>query len=202
MAITGLDPRYLREELRRHPVIAVLFGPDGAPAFVQSDSRFCLLANIELRRVPRIVRVLQERDRHVILNLDAIPGLAQDRAGIDFLKEVGVGAVVTTRGSLVSRIRSAGLFAVQKVFITDRSNLPRAVDSVRNAQPDLVQLMPGPMIEHLDADTRRAFGPFIASGFVAERDHIVHALRHGAIGVSSQTQALWHRANLTKGNPA
>ena len=38
MAITGLDPRYLREELRRHPVIAVLFGPDVALMWRRSSA--------------------------------------------------------------------------------------------------------------------------------------------------------------------
>ncbi len=199
MATMGMSPRFLHEELREHPVVAVLYGPEGLPAFLEADARVCLLANIELRRVPRIVRVLREHQREVILNLDAIVGLAQDRAGVEFLKEVGVGAVVTTRGSLVSRIRSLGLFAVQKVFVTDRSNLPRALDSVRNAQPDLVQLMPAPMLDHLDAETRKAFSPFLASGFIGGRDGVISALRNGAVGVSSQTQALWRRQNLNLG---
>lgn len=199
MAITGMDPSLLHEELRAHPVIAVLYGPDSIPNFLRADARVCLLANIELRRVPGIVRALRENRRQVILNLDTIAGLAQDRAGVAFLKDVGVGAVVTTRGSLVSRIKSLGLFAVQKVFVTDRSNLPRALESVRNAQPDLVQLMPAPMLGHLDAEARQVFAPFIASGFIDGRDGVAAALRNGAVGVSSQTQALWHRKNLIQG---
>lgn len=185
-----------REAMANHPVVATVFGPENLPAFLQSDTPICILANLELRRVPKVVKAIREHGRHVIVNVDAIGGLAQDRAGVEFLHDVGVTAVVTTRGSLIPRIKSVGLMAMQKLFITDRSNLPRAVDSVRNAKPHAVQLMPSPMLPYIDRDVRRLFEPFITGGFVVDSSSIRAALTHGAIGVSTQTTALWLKQGL------
>ncbi len=194
-----MNVEQLKEAMADHPIAAVIYGPESLPVFLQADARVCFLANLELRRVPAVVRAIREHRRHVIVNVDAISGLAQDRAGVEFLKDVGVTAVVTTRGSLVPRIRSLGLMAMQKVFITDRSNLPRTIESVQNAQPDAVQLMPAPILAHIDPDVRRLFEPFITGGFVVDAAAVRSARRHGAIGVTTQTTALWFKQGRRTG---
>lgn len=134
----------LQEAVRRQPVIGVLYGVDSLPALLASDCRAPVVANIDLLLLPKALEVLTQQGIFSIVNIDSIPGLAQDRGGVDYLQALGAAGVVSTRGSLMQRIQHARLLAMQKVFVTDRSNLPRALDSVRASHPDLVQVMPGP----------------------------------------------------------
>lgn len=166
----------LQEAVRRQPVIGVLYGVDSLPALLASDCRATVVANIDLLLLPKALEVLTQQGIFSIVNIDSIPGLAQDRGGVDYLQALGAAGVVSTRGSLMQRIQHARLLAMQKVFVTDRSNLPRALDSVRASHPDLVQVMPGPVVPRIEPEDLRVFEPFIVSGFVTDEADVRDAL--------------------------
>ncbi|OYO01535.1 transcriptional regulator [Enemella evansiae] len=188
-SVSGLAQ--LQQAVRQHPVIGVLYGVDSLPALLGSDCRAAVVANIDLLLLPKALEVLTQQGILSIVNIDSIPGLAQDRGGVDYLQALGAVGVVSTRGSLMQRIQHAKLLAMQKVFVTDRSNLPRALDSVRTSHPDLVQVMPGPVVPRIDPEDLRVFEPFIVSGFVTDENDVRAALTAGAIGVTSHSTELW-----------
>lgn len=182
-----------QESATHHPVAAVVYGTERLAECKSADSLFVLIASIELASLRAVVQALQGYGKSVIVNIDACPGLAQDRAGLDYLVKLGVDAMVSTRGHLMAQATSRGLMAIQKVFITDRSNMPRVLQGVASSRPTLVQAMPVPVLPKLSAADRVALSPFMASGFVADGDDVRMALINGAIAVSSSTVELWYR---------
>lgn len=179
--------------LHRLPVVASLYGTADVSAFLESRAEFAIVANIEITQLRPLVALLLEHGKVPLINVDATPGLAHDRGALAFVSWVGAVGIISTRGTIASAARSANLLAVQKVFVTDRSNLPRIQGGIAQHRPDLVQLMPAPILPHLEPRDVQAFKPFIAAGFVTSEEEVDQALRHGAVGICSSDVTLWNR---------
>jgi len=177
--------------LTRHPVIATLYGSEQVEPFLGSVAEVAIVANVELRRLQRVVATLTKADKVVIVNIDSCEGLSQDKGGVEFLADIGVTSLVSTRVATIQRANRAGLFTMQKVFVTDRSTWPRSIKAIEQSDPNLVQLMPAPMLPHISPQERRALPPIVASGFVCNQGDIRRAMEHDAVAVSTSDSRLW-----------
>ncbi|SOT42506.1 glycerol-3-phosphate responsive antiterminator [Burkholderia cenocepacia] len=182
----------LGARLARHPVIATLYGVEQADSFVDSAAEVGIVANVDLRRLQAVVAALARAGKFVIVNIDSCDGLSQDKGGVEYLADIGVASVVSTRVATIQRANRAGLITMQKVFVTDRSTWPRSVKAIEQSDPNLVQLMPAPMLAHLSEADRQALPPIVASGFVGNADDVRSAQRHGAVAVSTSDSAWWN----------
>ncbi|MGW4770960.1 glycerol-3-phosphate responsive antiterminator [Nocardia sp. NPDC004278] len=180
--------------LTRNPVIAAVFGAESVPAFLRSECRVNILAHVALHELAGLVRALSEAGRFTFVNADACSGLGQDRGAVEYLQSIGAPGVVSTKGALIQRTTAAGMVTMQKVFVTDRSNLPRAINSVRQNRPHLVQAMPWPVLSHLRPPEIEGLSPFVAAGFVRSTADVSTALREGARAVSTSAESLWDAA--------
>lgn len=184
--------RSLGGRLTRHPVIATLYGPDEIDCFVQSTAEVAIVANVDLRKLHRVVAALTKADKYVIVNIDSCDGLSQDKGGVEYLADIGVTSLVSTRVATIQRGNRAGLVTMQKVFVTDRSTWPRSVKALEQSDPNLVQLMPAPMLARLSAQDRKALPPIVASGFVCNEADVLAILGGGAVAVSTSDTELWN----------
>ncbi|PZX21979.1 Transcriptional regulator GlpP family [Cupriavidus taiwanensis] len=183
--------RSLGARLTRHPVIGTLYGVDQIDAILESVAEVCIVANVELRKLQRVIATLAGAGKYVIVNIDSCEGLSQDKGGVEYLADIGVTSLVSTRVATIQRANRAGMVTMQKVFVTDRSTWPRSVKALEQSDPNLVQLMPAPMLSHLPEADRKALPPIVTSGFVCNRDDIRAALAHGAVAVSTSDRTLW-----------
>ena len=149
----------LGARLTRHPVIATLFGVEQADILIESHAEVCIVANVELRKLQPVVATLTKAGKYVIVNIDSCEGLSQDKGGVEYLADIGVTSLVSTRVATIQRANRAGLITMQKVFVTDRSTWPRSVKALEQSDPNLVQLMPAPMLAHLPPRTARRCRP-------------------------------------------
>ncbi len=178
--------------LHTRPVIASVLDRPHLEAFIESSAQFCFLAQTDLIELETAIARIHDRPRKVVfVNIDSIVGLAQDRGGVDYLARLGADGLLTTRGSLIPRAQEAGLLTVQKLFITDRSNIQRGVAAVHGAKPDLLQLMPAPVLPFVAGHEIMRIRPVVASGFVTSPTEVEAALSHGAVAVSTSTPKLW-----------
>lgn len=181
----------LEHTLRDNPVIGTLFGEDDLEQFCTRPTRFSFVANLPLARVSTVFDRLSGANTLPMLNVDSVQGLTGNADGLEYLKGVGVPGIVSTHTQAVSRAADLGLLAVQKVFVTDRSNLRRAAATVKSSRAHFVQLMPWPVVPHLSPEFLRELGPFIVAGFVNTEDDVLAAQRWGALAVSSSQKELW-----------
>ncbi|USE77913.1 glycerol-3-phosphate responsive antiterminator [Cupriavidus gilardii] len=182
----------LGARLMRHPVIATLYGVEQVGAFVDSAAEVSIVANVELRKLQPVIATLTQAGKYVIVNIDSCEGLSQDKGGVDYLADIGVASLVSTRVATIQRANRAGMVTMQKVFVTDRSTWPRSVKALEQSDPNLVQIMPAPMLAHLPEADRKELPPIVTSGFVCNQDDIRGALAHGAVAVSTSDRKLWH----------
>ncbi|WP_427306724.1 glycerol-3-phosphate responsive antiterminator [Cupriavidus sp. H39] len=181
----------LGARLARHPVIGTLYGVEQIGAVLESVAEVCIVANVELRKLQPVIATLASADKYVIVNIDSCEGLSQDKGGVEYLADIGVTSLVSTRVATIQRANRAGMVTMQKVFVTDRSTWPRSVKALEQSDPNLVQLMPAPMLSHLPQADRKALPPIVTSGFVCNREDIRGALAHGAVAVSTSDRKLW-----------
>ncbi len=178
--------------LARHPVIATLYGIEQINAFVGCAAEIGIVANVELRKLAGVIATLNRAGKFAIVNIDSCEGLSQDKGGIDYLTDIGVASLVSTRVATIQRANRAGMVTMQKVFVTDRSTWPRSVKALEQSDPNLVQLMPALMLTHMSEQDRKAMPPIIASGFVCNQTDITTAMAQGAVGVSTSDFYLWN----------
>lgn len=188
----------LEQMLLKYPVVASLYGIDQLPQVRASAAPVVIVANISLPDLEPLLSALGQAGKFAFVNLDSCDGLAQDKAAVEYLRRVGTSGIVTTRSMLVQRANALGLVTMQKVFITDRSTLPRSINSVAQSKPHYVQLMPWPVVGSMTKTDIAGLSPFIAAGFVQSKDDVVAALRAGARGVSTSDAELWQITRTAK----
>lgn len=177
--------------LAEYPVMATLYGPKLMAHFLESRCAVGIVANLTLDRIPSVIRSIVLHEKIAFVNLDSCPGLAQDRAAVEFLRDLGADGIISTRVAMVQHANALEMASMQKLFITDRSTLHRSINAVRQSRPAFHQLMPWPAVPHLRRSEMTSFTPFIAGGFVSHPGQISEALTLGATGVSSSEHALW-----------
>ena len=155
--------RTIGERLLRHPVMATLYGTEQVDTFLASRAEIGIVANISLRHVAELVRTLTRRNKLIVLNIDSCEGLSQDKGAIEFLSEAGISVLLSTRVPTIQKAAQCGLLTMQKVFVTDRSTWPRSVKAVSQSSPNLVQLMPAPMLAHIPVSYTHLTLPTICS---------------------------------------
>ena len=185
-------PRSLDEKLYRHPVIASLYGTDALAEFLAGPCPVGIVANVALPDMENVVTRTAAAGKFVFVNIDNCDGLAQDRGGVEYLRKIGTPGLITTRTALIQRANTLGMVTMQKVFVTDRSTLPRSINAVQQSKPHLMQLMPWPVISSISASELARLSPYVAAGFVTSTDDVVAAIKGGAKAVSTSDVALWN----------
>ena len=137
------------------------------------------------------VRRVHDAGKLIAVHLDLVDGLRADHAGVVWLARLGVDAIITSHGQLMSPIRSEGAVAIQRLLLSRRSHLDTAVAAIGRSKPDIVEVLPGvilPSIRH----RLPSFGvPLLAGGFVRTRADVQALLAAGAVGVTTSTPELW-----------
>lgn len=177
--------------LAEYPVMASLVGVDTAERFTATPAPLGILASVPLVDLQATVARTRAADKTVFVNMDSTPGLGHDPGALAYLQGIGAVAVCSTRAGIVERAGAAGLLTMQKVFVTDRSNLHRSIQAVARSQPDLVQLMPAVVLPYVERQARDLGVPYLAAGFVQGASDVADAVRHGAAGVCTSDEDLW-----------
>lgn len=184
-------PRELEEALHRNPVVAALYGVHSVDRFLSSSAPVGLVANVSLAELAPLLAVLSAAGKFAFVNIDSSDGLAQDRAAVEYLRKIGCQGVLSTRASVIQKANQLDMVTMQKVFVTDRSTLPRSINAIQQSRPHLVQLMPWPVIPYIPQAELAQLSPFIAAGFVRDQDELVRAVKAGAKAVSTSDVDLW-----------
>lgn len=128
----------------------------------------------------------------VFLHLEKIGGLSTDYYGLDYLaKTVKPDGIVTTKTNVVKTAKKMGLIAIQRFFLIDTEGLDNIANSLSNAEPDIVEVMPARIPEALRRVQALTPLPVVAGGLLFDRDQALECLGNGATAVSSSKPELW-----------
>lgn len=133
-----------------------------------------------------------KRKKPIFIHIDLLKGLSNDKEAIDFIKKyVNPAGIVSTKSSMIKSAKKKGLITIQRIFLIDTKSLNNALESIKDNDPDAVEVMPA--LAHSIARSIKELTnkPVIMAGLVDNEKHILDGLNSGADGVSFGKKDLW-----------
>lgn len=193
----GISKMTKQEFLRlayRFPVAAALKSNEDVQIALDSDVLLLFMLKGDAFQLAPLVDQAHKRGKGLVVHVDLVSGIGKDRAGIQYLHQIGVDAIITSRSQLVSAGHAEGLVTIQRLLLVDDSALETGVRTIARAAPDIVEVLPGIIFPDIASTLQQALpGPFIAGGFIRDAVEVARIHAAGAILSSSSTYALWHR---------
>lgn len=185
-----MQNRELIRSLEENPVIAAI-GDDKWEEALKAPVQVLFYLSADLLTVAQRVRQAHEAGRQMLVHLDLAEGIGRDRTGIQYLAQLGVDGVISTRAQMIQFAKEQGLCTVQRFFLLDSKGIDSIGDMLRHTRPDFMELMPGVISKSI-----RRFGggstPVIAGGLVETKAEVMEALGCGATAVSTGRKELWY----------
>ena len=176
--------------LEENPVIAAI-GDDKWTDALASPVQVLFYLSANLLSVAQRVQQAHEAGKYVLVHLDLAEGIGRDRAGIQYLAQIGVDGVISTRAQAVQLAKEQGLMTVQRFFLLDSKGIESIDEMLRHTNPHFMELMPGVIAKSI-----RRFGksstPVIAGGLIETKAEVLEALSCGAAAVSTGRKDLWY----------
>lgn len=177
-----------------YPVAAAIKSHEDMQIALDAKPLLLFLLKGDAFELAPFIAQAHERGKGVVVHVDLISGVGKDRAGIQYLHQIGVDAIITSRSQLVSAGRAEGMVTIQRLLLADDSALETGVRTIARAAPDIVEILPGIIFPDIAATLQQFLsGPFIAGGFIRTERDVARIREAGGILSSSSTYALWHQ---------
>ena len=185
---------------RLYPVAAAIKSSEDMQVALNSDALLLFVLKGDAFQLDPLVNQAHQRGKGLVVHVDLVSGIGKDRAGIQYLHQIGVDAVITSRSQLVSAGRAEGLITIQRLLLLDDSALESGVRTIARATPDIVEILPGIIFPEVAPTLQQLLpGPFIAGGFIRTAADVARIQAAGGILSSSSTYQLWYRTLKAKG---
>src|SRR5437588_2253027 len=178
---------------RQYPVAAAIKSNKDMQVALDSQALLLFLLKGDAFELAPFLLQAHQRGKGVVVHVDLVSGIGKDRAGIQYLRQIGIDAIITSRSQLVSAGRAEGLTTIQRLLLVDDSALDTGVRTIARAAPDIVEILPGVIFPEVASTLQRLLpGPFIAGGFIRSAAEVARIQAAGGILSSSSTSSLWH----------
>ena len=182
--------------VHRFPVAAAVKSNDDMQVALESDALLLFILKGDAFQIAPFVAQAHQKGKGMVVHVDLISGIGKDRAGIQYLHEIGVDAIISSRSQLVSAGRAEGLVMIQRLLLVDDSALETGVRTISRAAPDFVEVLPGIIFPEIASTLQQVLpGPFIAGGFIRDAAEVARVKAAGAVLSSSSTYALWYHTS-------
>lgn len=129
----------------------------------------------------------------ILLHTDLIKGLSNDKESINFIKEhINPVGIVSTKSNMIRAAKKKGLVTIQRIFCIDSSSLRTSIESIRENDPDLVEIMPAFVYPIVKTIKKEIDKPIILGGLITNKDQVIEMLDSGADAISSGNSKLWN----------
>src|SRR6266567_3764142 len=188
-----LESKMIKQEFlrlaRQFPVAAAMKSNEDMQVALESDALLLFLLKGDAFQLAPFVLEAHQRGKGVVVHVDLVSGIGKDRAGIQYLHQIGIDAIITSRSQLVSAGRAEVLTTIQRLLLVDDSALDTGVRTIARAAPDIVEILPGIIFPEVAPTLQRLLpGPFIAGGFIRSSAEAARGILS-----SSSTYTLWYR---------
>ena len=159
---------------------------------LKSDVEVIFLQNSNILNISDQISSAHDADKKVFIHMDFAEGIGKDRAGLNFVKLMGADGILTTKTGMIRSARDIGLTTVQRFFIVDSHSVDTAVDSIKIAKPDIVEIMPGIVYKKIKEFADKTDTPILAGGLIEFEEEVDTAISQGGMAVSTANRYLWN----------
>lgn len=129
--------------------------------------------------------------KQLFAHMDFAEGIGKDRCGIEYMKQLGIDGIISTRVNIIKAARESGLCTVQRFFIVDSHSVDTTVESLKSSKADMIEIMPGVVPKIIRELREKVSVPIIAGGLIESSAEVLSAEKSGAFGISTSNQELW-----------
>lgn len=172
-------------------IIAALWESSVKPEEVETETVFFL--NGSITELPERLKHFHNHNKRVLVDIDFISGLRSDKAGIHFLKGIGVDGIITAKLKVRNIANSLGLTSILRFFALDSRAVDRGIEQIESNKIDIVEILPG-IISKKVAPKLRYFIPdikIVAAGLVDKTEEINELKKH-VNAISTSRRDLWN----------
>ncbi len=119
-------------------------------------------------------------------------GIAKDKFGVEFVYNLGVDGIISTRSNIIKIANRYDLATVQRFFVIDTHSVDTTVDTANNTMPDMIEIMPGIATKVINKIKNQFLLPIIAGGLIDTETEFNTAIEIGAYAVSTGNKDLWN----------
>lgn len=182
--------------VHRFPVAAAVKSNEDMEVALESDALLLFMLKGDAFQIVPFVAQAHKKGKGIVVHIDLVGGIGKDRAGIQYLHQIGVDAVITSRSQLVAAGRAEGLVTIQRLLLVDDSALETGVRTIARAAPDFIEVLPGIIFPDVATILQQLLhGPFIAGGFIRDSTEVARNQAAGAVLSSSSSYKLWYNAS-------
>jgi glycerol uptake operon antiterminator len=183
----------LFEALKENPVIAAVRGMEDLEYALQKKIRVIFLLAGDIFDLIEIEKNIRKEGHLFLLHLDLIRGIARDQIGVTYLKKsFGIDGIISTHSNIIQYAKKQGLVALQRLFILDSGSLNTGAKLVQSSKPDSVEILPGIVLPHIQAELDKlSLPPIVAGGLIKTKEDVDKVLAAGAMAVSTSRRELW-----------
>ena len=180
----------------RFSVAAAVKSNEDMQAALESDALLIFMLKGDAFQIAPYVAEAHKKGKGIVVHIDLVGGIGKDRAGIQYLHQIGVDAVITSRSQLVAAGRAEGLVTIQRLLLVDDSALETGVRTIARAAPDFIEVLPGIIFPDVASILQQLLpGPFIAGGFIRDSTEVARIQAAGAVLSSSSSYKLWYNTS-------
>lgn len=179
-------------DLKAYPVIAAVRDIDTVDIALEKPVRCIFMLTGDILNIKYPVTYIKKARKRVFLHMDLLEGVSKDAAGLRYIAEIiKPDGIITTRSNLISSAKSEGIFTIQRAFFLDSQAVDTAVRTIRQVDPDAVEVLPGVIPKIIKRVHGKVHHPLIAGGLVEDINEVNAALEAGAWAVSVSKEDLW-----------
>ena len=173
------------------PVIAAVRDRAGVLRACESACEVLFLLSANVLELPELIALAHGRAKKLFLHIDLCEGVGKDAYGVRYVSSLGVDGIISTRTGLIKAAKECGIQCVQRFFMVDSRSVDTALEAIRTARPDMVEIMPAIATKTVTRLSQTVKVPIIAGGLLEEKREIFAALSAGASAISTGSPTLW-----------
>ena len=172
------------------PIIATVHD-DGLTEALKSPCKIIFYLKSNIITVRDKVSAVHNVNKKIVIHLDLADWIGKDKAGIEYLKTIGVDGLISTRTQLIRWAKEIGLLTVQRFFTLDSQGVESITDVLKNYSPDMIEIMPGVISKTISVFSKSQI-PVIAGGLIETKSEVTNGLLNGATAISTGKKELWY----------
>lgn len=172
------------------PVIAAVKEKKFVSALASPVEIIFLLGGSVLTVGDRITQA-HKQGKSIFVHIDLTEGIGKDKCGVQFLANLGVDGIISTKSAIIRAAKDCGIIAIQRFFAYDSQGVNSIEDILSTSVCDIIEIMPGTIGKIIERFSHLNI-PLIAGGLIETKQEVTTALNLGAYAVSTGKAELWY----------
>ena len=181
------------KRINENSIIASVYDLENLDDALDSNCEIVFLLTGNIFNLKKIADKIRSKDKGLYICVDSIDGFSKDTWGLEYIvKNICPNGIITSKQNLIKLSMSMGVFTIQRLIISDRNSLKKALTLLKVNRPHALELLPGiipSLIQQVFEETKISL---IASGLIRDIDDIDLAFQAGSVAIASSNQSLWN----------